>query len=394
MIFSRFIVSFFLIMNVLSFSTMASAAGTEHHGKKTFSEGSVTFALAFESHPEGTFLVATAEEKIALSPQSLTVNLQRIGNKNRAISWVESQKGLRSRQPIPEPHSFVVDITFSHQQEHIQWQWEKYEGRTRIDARTALNAGVQTAKASAGSIEQTLEVYGRIALVPHNSVSIMPRFAGQIKRLNYIVGDTVEAGAEVATIESNSSLQTYAVSSPIAGTVIERHASEGQMSGQTPLYTIIDTSTVWAKLTVFPAQRQYLKPGMPVTISHAGGEFDGMVKVIMPSSEQQPHSIAIVVLDNGDNQFSPGDLVEATITLNTVEAEIRVPNQAIQQFRNGPAIFINADDAYQAVPITPGASNNLYTQIISGLEPGEHYVVRNSYLIKADIEKSGASHSH
>ena len=303
MIFSRFIVSFFFVTNVLSFSTMASATGTEHHGQKTFSKGSVTFALAFESGPEGTFLVATAEEDIALSPQSLAVNLQRIGNKNRAISWVESANGLRSRQPIPEPHSFVIDITLSHRQDRMQWQWEKYEGRTQIEPQTALNAGVQTATASAGSIEQTLKVYGRIALVPHNSASIMPRFAGQIKQLNYIVGDTVEAGAEVATIESNSSLQTYSVSSPIAGTVIERHASVGQMSSQTPLYTIIDTSTVWAKLTVFPAQRQHLKPGMPVTIRHAGGEFEGVLKIIMPSSEQQPHSIAVVELDNANNQF-------------------------------------------------------------------------------------------
>lgn len=394
MIFSRFIVSFCFVMNILLFSTMASAEGDKHHGQKTFSKGPVTFSLAFESSPDGTYLVASAKEKIVLSPQSLTVNLQRIGNKNRTISWIESQKGLRSRRPIPEPHSFVVDVTFNHQQERMQWQWEKYEGRTRIESNVASYAGVQTAKASAGVIEQTMQVYGRITLVPQNSASIVPRFAGQIKSLNYVVGDTINAGAEVATIESNSSLQTYPVSSPIAGTVIERHASEGQMSGQTPLYTIIDTSTVWAKLTVFPAQRQHLKPGMPVTISHAGGEFEGTVKVIMPSPEQQPHSIAIVVLDNADNQFSPGDLVEATITLNTVEAKIRVPNQAIQQFRNGPAIFINAHDAYQAVPITPGASNNLYTQIISGLEHGEHYVVRNSYLIKADIEKSGASHSH
>ena len=394
MIFSRFTISFCFVISVLSFGAMASADEEKHHGQKTFSKGPVTFSLAFESTSEGTYLVAKAKDKTVLSPQNLTVNLQRLGNKNRTVNWIETPGGLRSQQPVPEPHSFVVDIILLHQREHTQWQWEKYEGRTQIESRIASDAGVQTAKAAAGSIEKTLEVYGRIALVPQNSARIMPRFAGQIKRLNYVVGDTVKAGAELATIESNTSLQTYTVPSPIAGTVIKRPASEGQMSGQSPLYTIIDTTTVWAKLTVFPAQRKQLKAGMPVIIRHADQELEGTIETLMPSPDQQAHSIAIVVLDNANNQLSPGDLIEGTILLHTVQAKVRVPNQAIQQFRNGPAVFINADDAYQAVPVTPGASNSFYTQILSGLEPGENYVVRNSYLIKADIEKSGASHSH
>jgi cobalt-zinc-cadmium efflux system membrane fusion protein len=31
-------------------------------------------------------------------------------------------------------------------------------------------------------------------------------------------------------------------------------------------------------------------------------------------------------------------------------------------------------------------------EVLKGLEPGAEYVVANSYLVKADIEKSGASH--
>jgi cobalt-zinc-cadmium efflux system membrane fusion protein len=32
--------------------------------------------------------------------------------------------------------------------------------------------------------------------------------------------------------------------------------------------------------------------------------------------------------------------------------------------------------------------------VLGGLEPGTEYVTENSYIIKADIEKSGASHDH
>jgi len=32
--------------------------------------------------------------------------------------------------------------------------------------------------------------------------------------------------------------------------------------------------------------------------------------------------------------------------------------------------------------------------VLGGLKPGTAYVTENSYLIKADIEKAGASHDH
>ena len=41
-----------------------------------------------------------------------------------------------------------------------------------------------------------------------------------------------------------------------------------------------------------------------------------------------------------------------------------------------------------------GRSDGRMTEVLGGLEPGTEYVVGNSYLIKADIDKSGASHDH
>jgi cobalt-zinc-cadmium efflux system membrane fusion protein len=41
-----------------------------------------------------------------------------------------------------------------------------------------------------------------------------------------------------------------------------------------------------------------------------------------------------------------------------------------------------------------GRSNQNWVEVLSGIELGTQYVTENSYLIKADIEKSGASHDH
>jgi cobalt-zinc-cadmium efflux system membrane fusion protein len=32
--------------------------------------------------------------------------------------------------------------------------------------------------------------------------------------------------------------------------------------------------------------------------------------------------------------------------------------------------------------------------VLGGLQPGEVYVIDNAFLIRADIDKSGASHDH
>jgi cobalt-zinc-cadmium efflux system membrane fusion protein len=41
-----------------------------------------------------------------------------------------------------------------------------------------------------------------------------------------------------------------------------------------------------------------------------------------------------------------------------------------------------------------GRRDGEFVEVLSGLEPGTGYVSENSYLVKADIEKSGASHDH
>ncbi len=35
-----------------------------------------------------------------------------------------------------------------------------------------------------------------------------------------------------------------------------------------------------------------------------------------------------------------------------------------------------------------------WEEVLGGLDAGTRYVTTNSYLVKADIEKSGASHDH
>ena len=43
---------------------------------------------------------------------------------------------------------------------------------------------------------------------------------------------------------------------------------------------------------------------------------------------------------------------------------------------------------------TTASSGLEWTEVLSGIDPGAEYVVDGAFLIRADVEKSGASHDH
>jgi cobalt-zinc-cadmium efflux system membrane fusion protein len=49
---------------------------------------------------------------------------------------------------------------------------------------------------------------------------------------------------------------------------------------------------------------------------------------------------------------------------------------------------------FEARPVQLGRSDGKYTEIVKGLQAGEQYAAKNSFLIKADLGKSEASHDH
>jgi membrane fusion protein, heavy metal efflux system len=57
-------------------------------------------------------------------------------------------------------------------------------------------------------------------------------------------------------------------------------------------------------------------------------------------------------------------------------------------------VFLIDGERYQAQPISTGRRDSERVEVLRGLANGARIVTRNSFLIKADIEKSGAAHEH
>ena len=97
---------------------------------------------------------------------------------------------------------------------------------------------------------------------------------------------------------------------------------------------------------------------------------------------------------NADANFRPGQFVRASITVDEYDVPLAVRPSALQKFRDFDVVFARVGDDYEVRMLELGRSDAQYVEVLAGLRPGEVYVTENSYLIKADIEKSGASHDH
>ena len=369
------------------------------HGGRLLEDGAFAIELAiFESGvPPEYHAWPTLEDKpVPLDEVDLTVELTRLGNKVDRFKFIPQGDYLRGDGVVREPHSFVVNVTATYAGQTHTWSYDSFEGRTQIATDIAQAAEISTETVGPATLVETITAYGRIAPDPTRLREVTARFPGIIKQVHKKVGDHVRAGEPLASVESNESLRTYTVSAPIAGLVTSRDANAGEQSRDRMLFTIIDSSSVSAELSLFPAHRARVSVGTPVSVKAAHSEAIAMGRVDrieMHAAENQTVQ-ARVTIDNSEGQFLPGSFVTAEIEIGKREVPLAVKTEALQPFRDFTVVFEQVGDTYEVRMLEVGQTAGEWAEVLGGIEAGAQYVTKNSYLLKADVEKSGASHDH
>ncbi len=224
------------------------------------------------------------------------------------------------------------------------------------------------------------------------------RFTGAVRSVKAELGQKVKKGQVLATVESNESLQVFNVTAPISGTILKRNTNIGNLTGDEPMFTIVDLSKVWAKFHIFPKDTDQIKEGQSVTVHTLGNvekEAIATIKMLLPTADALSQTyVAIVELDNENSDWRPGMTVEGDVAVSQENVGIVVPESAIQMMEGQTAIFVENNNSYEMRPVKTGKTDNQNIQILSGLSEGESYVSQGSFIIKADILKSGAAHEH
>ncbi len=298
--------------------------------------------------------------------------------------------GCQPKASVTEEHAHEDEHGHAHDEEHPH---------VELVPEAIRRGGIVAEVAGARDIEVLVEMPGEVKLNAERVAQVRPRFAGVVRSLHRGLGDTVGEGDLLAVVQSNESLSDYEIRSPRSGRVIDRSATSGQtVDHESVLFTIADLSSVWVDFALYPQVAGRVRPGQSVRIvdgTDSKRSAIGTVHYVGPLLEQDTRvSYGRVVLANRKAEWTPGLFVTAVITVERVKARVAVPEEAIVRTADGPAVFRADSTHFDLVLVVPGRSDGTWTELAQGIEPGERVVVKNAFLLKAELGKSEAAHDH
>jgi cobalt-zinc-cadmium efflux system membrane fusion protein len=255
-------------------------------------------------------------------------------------------------------------------------------------------AGVELKIATGGLIERQFTFPAEIKLNRNRYAAVSPRYAGTIRELRAEPGDAVKPGDVLAVLENRETLAVYNLTSPLAGTVISKNGSVGESTGEeTVLFEIADLSSVWVEINIFPQYQQAVRKGAPVQlIAPDGRTAQTRIEYVSPLVSPETRTFkARCELSDSTGSFVPGSFVRAQIAVESVQADVRVEKDAIQTMKGESIVFIQDADGLEPRDVKVGLSDGTFVEIKAGLKPGEQYVARGAFGLKAELVISGTN---
>ncbi|KTD17276.1 efflux RND transporter periplasmic adaptor subunit [Legionella jordanis] len=281
------------------------------------------------------------------------------------------------------------------QQEEVPARGDSNLRKTQLNEQQEKEAHIEISTAGPGIIKQYVHLNGRITLNRNTTTEVRARFPGVVKNVFVNWGDPVKKGQLLATIESNESLKDYEVKAPAEGRILARNISAGSVAGGNPLFIIANLNNVWAELHVFPRDLDKIQEGQMVIIHSQEGDrtAESPIAMLLPTTDPLSQTvIAIVALSNSENVWRPGAIVRADVLIGEKKVPIMIMKTALQNFRNSTVVFTKVGNQYFMREVKLGEQDKNWVEVKQGLEVGETYVSKNSFIIKADIEKAEAEH--
>jgi HlyD family secretion protein len=189
------------------------------------------------------------------------------------------------------------------------------------------------------------------------------------------------------------------ITSPIAGVVADRPIFPGEMATPgAPLITVMDVSSVIARVNISQTLAGNVRVGQPATISPTDGAQPvvGKVTVVSPAIDASSTTVEIwVQAQNAGERLRPGGTVRVTIAAGAVKDAVVVPTSALLgSSEGGTAVYVvGSDSVAHERKVEVGVRDAERAQITKGVNPGERVVAEGGVGLsdgaKVKVEKPG-----
>jgi cobalt-zinc-cadmium efflux system membrane fusion protein len=371
------------------------------HGGRWLADGE--FAVELLLHevgvpPEYRAWIFEGGEPRDPASATLELTLHRLGGRVEHVAFAPRGDLLVGDREIGEPHSFDVEVVARERGREHRFAFASHEGRVELGPEQREAAGIRVAEAGPAVVHEHVVLYGRIAANGDALAHLMPRFPGIVRSVHKRLGDAVAAGDVLAVIESNESLHPYELRTRFPGTVIAKDVSPGEFVAQDrELFVVADLATVWVDLDVHRPDFGRLRVGQRVRVDAGDGTppAEATLSYLSPVGAPSTQTLlARAVLPNPDRTWRPGLFVTADVETAAEQAAVAVEASAVQRMGGREVVFLAEGGVFEAQPITAGRRDGERVEVLAGVAAGQQYVAEGSFLLKAELGKSGAGHHH
>ena len=210
-----------------------------------------------------------------------------------------------------------------------------------------------------------------------------------------MLGVSPSAGAKDAAVSS------FAVTAPLAGTVIERKAVLGELAKtEESLFVVADLSKLWLEANVGEADLGRVRTGSRArarVASYPDEVFEGKVSHVGAVLDKDTRTAkAIVELNNAKGMLRPQMFANVAIEVGTTRKVLALPESAVTLVQGLPTVFVEEAAGFEARPVELAGRSGGRVIIKSGVQPGDLVVTEGVYALKARLLKSqiGSGHAH
>ncbi len=197
--------------------------------------------------------------------------------------------------------------------------------------------------------------------------------------------------AQAAHVASDG--HSLAVVSPISGRITAAKIALGAfVEPNAELFRIADVRFILIEASVTAIDAARISAGDSATVTTSSGKnLAATVQSVTPTVNEQTRAATVVLgLSRGQTGLVPGEFVQVHITPKLAAAAgFVVPEDAVQSVDGSNVVFRRTADGFQVRPVRVGARSSGRVQILAGLNAGDQIAVRNSFLLKAELNKSG-----
>jgi len=198
---------------------------------------------------------------------------------------------------------------------------------------------------------------------------------------------------------SSSAESTLPVTSPLPGTVIEKHAVIGELAQpDKPLFTVADLSSVWIEARLYEKDLGRIRPGAQATVTvtaYPDERFQGKLAYVSAVVERESRTVkARIEVPNRDGRLKPEMFATAMIATQETRDTLAVPASAVTLLDGRQTVFVKRDAGFEPRLVELGERVGDRQVVTAGLQPGETIVVSGTYALKSRLLKSKIGDEH